>query len=358
MSQNNFPTNELAGIASAVAAETGDASMAERVERQQGFATGAVVKAVAKPYERISLAQVQAQLARRQVTNTSSKDGITYPLYKIPFNATAVVRLLPNGDPDGNPDGSALPYAKRYKLKLKLKGMIHSEYDTDQDVEVEVPCELNWGKPSRIDERLKANGWWKSDKTLALKYYRKEHHIYQGLLVSSPFDEASAPSSPIRRFDFTYQAYNAFEAAYNDPDMVDAPYDYIGGRDLKVVKEKNGEFPYWGNCAFSFKTRPLSQEELDLVAKHGLRQLDDDVGDMPSAEVFEAVFDLFLDSLAGKPFDNAKYGPFFKAYEVRAWGSAPGGSTRAPVVHSAAALERSADTLSKLGKSNLLNSAR
>ncbi len=166
---------------------------------------------------------------------------------------------------------------------------------------------------------------WDKDETkdLARVYYKKRSWIFQGLVVNSPLSEENAPENPIRRFVINKSIYEIVYSSLLEPNFESLPTDYEGGRDFTIRKTKKGEWANYGTSNWSFAgPRSLNEAERAVVAKHGLFNLKDALGAVPTADGVAAIKAMFEDSFAGKPFDHDSYGQFYRPYGSRNSGDA------------------------------------
>jgi len=242
-------------------------------------------------------------------STSNNGDNASYPFWNIPEDSSAVVRFLPDGDPD-----NLFFWRERQVLKFPFAGVVGGDYPTDRPVTVTVPCIDMFGMTCPVIAETRP--WWKDDskKELARTYYKKKSYIFQGFVVSSPFVEENAPENPIRRFVIGPSLYDIIYKSLSNPEFEDLPTDYHGGRDFKISKTRKGEWANYGTSQWSFRTRPLSENELIAIDQHGLWNLKDYLGRVPDADEIEAIKQMFHDSLAGKPFDHASYGKWYRAY--------------------------------------------
>jgi len=241
-------------------------------------------------------------------------DNASYQFWNIPENASATVRFLPDKDTD-NP----FFWSERQVINLPFAGQVGGDYPTDQEVKVTVPC-VDMFEANTCPIIAETRPWWKQgpDKeALARLYYKKKSYIFQGFVVSSPFEETSVPENPIRRFMINTSIYEIIKQSLMNPEMEELPTDFIGGRDFKIAKTKKGEYANYGTSTWSFRTRPLNEIENIAIQNFGLFNLADFRGPRPDADGIAMIKQMFHDSVAGKPFDFDAYGKFYRGYSNR-----------------------------------------
>lgn len=263
-----------------------------------------------------SLDAIRAKLmekANRGRSNSGSSggDNASFPFWNIPEGSSATIRFLPDKD-ENNP----LFWREREIIRLPFAGVVGGQYPTTAEVTVTVPCIDMFGEKCPIIQYTKA--WWndESKKDMARRYWKKRSFITQGFVVSSPMNEDAPPASPIRRFVINKSIYDIIYNSLMDPEMENAPTDYVGGRDFIIRKTKKDKWANYSTSSWSLKTRSLSVDELEAIEDPGLHDLKEFLGKKPDAEGRDIIEQMFHDSLDGKPFDSEHYGK----YGYRAFG--------------------------------------
>jgi hypothetical protein len=249
-------------------------------------------------------------------------DNASYPFWDIPTNQSATIRFLPDADTTND-----YFWVKREVIKLPFSGVVGGDFPTDKDVTVTVPCIDMFGMKCPIVAATK-HLWDKEEtKDLARVYYKKRSFIFQGLVTNSPLQEENAPENPIRRFVINKSIYDIVYEALLDPDLADMPTDYDGGRDFTIKKTQKGEWANYSSSKFSMNSRSLNEVERSAIDTHGLFNLKDALGAVPSADAIEALKSMLKDSMDGLPYDMESYGQYFRPYGAR---SDSNGATKAP----------------------------
>lgn len=269
----------------------------------------------------------------------SGGDNASFPFWDIPVGQSATVRFLPDADPTND-----YFWVKREVIKLPFSGVVGGDYPTDKDVTVTVPCIDMFGMKCPIVAATK-HLWDKEEtKDLARVYYKKRSWIFQGLVVNSPLTEDNAPENPIRRFVINKSIYDIVYDALLDPDLDDMPTDFDGGLDFTIKKTQKGEWANYGTSTFARKARSLNEIERSAIDRHGLFNLKDALGAVPSADAIEALKSMLKDSMDGLPYDMESYGQYFRPYGARDGGNAaPRAATPAGSVPNASQSEAQVD---------------
>jgi hypothetical protein len=162
--------------------------------------------------------------------------------------------------------------------------------------------------------------WWKGsdeDKARARTYWKKKSYLFQGFVVSSPFEEQNVPENPIRRFVINQSIYDVIEKSITDPDMEDNPTDFVGGTDFRIAKTQKGEWANYSSSNWARKPRSLTESEMAAIETHGTHDLKQFLGRKPDSEELEAIKLMFEMSLADEPYDMEAFGKWFKPYGNR-----------------------------------------
>ena len=284
-----------------------------------------------------TLAEIQARLRaqdeankereekRQSGTSKSGGDNAQYPFWDMKIGQQATLRFLPDGN-----DENIFPWVERQTIELPFDGTINGEVDTTELVKIKVPCPTmfhtiipGYKVACKITAHIRP--WWgpkngpkdTPEYKAAQKYYRKQSWLIQSLVVESPFVEENAPENPIRRVTLTKKLFDKVFKAYNGTEFEQAVHDFDQGTDFVIEKGQQGEFNNYDTSYFQRRTRSLTSEERAAIEQYGLFNLKDFVGKAPSEEDAEIQYQMFLDSVAGKPYDFAKYNSFYRPYNVK-----------------------------------------
>lgn len=257
-------------------------------------------------------AKLQAASGRndRTQTKTTTGDNASYPFWNIDVNATATIRFLPDADTNN-------PYfwVERQTIKMPFSGVVGGDFPTEKDVTVTVPCvDMFDGMNCPVIAATKHMWDDPAQEDTARTYWKKRSYIFQGFVVNSPFAETNAPENPIRRFAINPKIYKIIYNSLMDPEMEAMPCGYDDGTDFRITKTQSGKWADYVSSKFSNRSRSLSEEERAAIDAHGLFDLKEYKGAVPTADHVEAIKAMFEDSLAGNPFDMESYGKYYRPY--------------------------------------------
>jgi len=268
-----------------------------------------------------SLAEIRARIAaaenkgQNKGSNTQSDNAI-YPHWNIDEGTTATIRFLPDADPN-----NTFFWIERQVIKLPFNG-IKGDANSKQ-VTVQVPCVEMYGDNCPILAEVRP--WYKDDslKDMAGKYWKKRSYLYQGFVRQNPIGDDKTPANPIRRFVVTQQIQAIIKASLMDPEMEELPTDYLKGLDFNVKKASKGTYADYGTSTWARKETPLTEAEMAAIEAHGLYNLADFLPKKPSEAELRIIKEMFDASVDGRPYDNDKWGAYYRPYGLEA----PAGTT-------------------------------
>lgn len=256
-----------------------------------------------------SIEDLRANLAKTQPNSNGKstgyqKDNAVYPFWVAPDNTTTILRLLPDSDPT-NPNF----WRERHMINLPFKGVAGTDHFNE--VIVQVPCITMYGKKCPIIEAIRP--WWKdeSKKPVARIYNKKQTFIFQGFVREGHFTEENVPENPIRRFMITKSVYEIIFRGVFDPDMEVSPIHFDRGTDFKVHKVPGAYGANYDASGFARKESALTEAERAAIEKYGLHRLADYQPNEPSTEQVGIIYNMFEDSISGKPYDPSKFAAYY-----------------------------------------------
>jgi hypothetical protein len=257
-----------------------------------------------------SLAEIRAKLLAQEKGNQrqGTGDNAIYPFWNIPENSTATIRFLPDGN-----EKNDFFWLERQMIRIPFTGV--KGHDEGKAVTVTVPCVEMWGTECPIHKEIRP---WFKDTTMedmARKYWKKRSYLFQGFVVDSPFDEDSTPENAIRRFIINPSIYKIISAALMDPDFGDyLPTDYDNGTDFRITKTQKGQYADYTTSNWARKERSLNQTERDVIAEHGLFDLNDFMPKKPSDDELQIIFQMFEASVEGELYDPERFADHYRPY--------------------------------------------
>jgi hypothetical protein len=167
--------------------------------------------------------------------------------------------------------------------------------------------------------------WYKDEtlKEMANKYWKKRSYIFQGFVRQNPLGDDKVPANPIRRFVISSQIFNVIKSSLMDPEMEELPTDYLHGVDFNIKKTSKGGYADYSTSNWARKESPLNEAEQAAIEAHGLFNLTDFLPKKPNEAELRIIKEMFEASVDGQPFDNERWGSYY-----RPWGlEAPAGAT-------------------------------
>jgi hypothetical protein len=270
-----------------------------------------------------SLADIRARIAAQdnktnnKGSNTQSDNSI-YPHWNIDEGTTATVRFLPDAN-----SSNTFFWVERQLIKLPFNG-VKGDPNIKQTI-VQVPCIEMYGTGETCPILAEVRPWYKDEtlKEMANKYWKKRSYIFQGFVRQNPLGDDKVPANPIRRFVISSQIFNVIKSSLMDPEMEELPTDYLHGVDFNIKKTSKGGYADYSTSNWARKESPLNEAEQAAIEAHGLFNLTDFLPKKPNEAELRIIKEMFEASVDGQPFDNERWGSYY-----RPWGlEAPAGAT-------------------------------
>jgi len=162
-----------------------------------------------------------------------------------------------------------------------------------------------------------------SHSELANKYWKKRSYIFQGFVRQNPLGDDKTPANPIRRFIISPQIIPIIKAGLMDPEIEELPTDYLRGLDFNVKKTSKGGYADYSTSNWARKESTLTEAEQAAIEAHGLFDLSEFLPKKPTAAELNIIKEMFEASVDGRPYDNERWGNYYRPYGLEA----PAGST-------------------------------
>jgi len=270
-----------------------------------------------------SLAEIRARIAAQENKtqnkgSSTQSDNAIYPHWNIDEGAQATIRLLPDADTN-----NTFFWVERQIIKLPFNG-VKGDPNIKQTV-VQVPCVEMYGDACPVLAEVRP--WYKDDtlKELANKYWKKRSYIFQGFVRTNPLGDDKTPANPIRRFIISPQIFTIIKSSLMDPEMEELPTDFLRGLDFNIKKTSKGGYADYSTSNWARKESALTEVEQAAIEAHGLHNLADFLPKKPNEAELRVIKEMFEASVDGQPFDNERWGAYYRPYGVEA----PSGTTAA-----------------------------
>ena len=269
-----------------------------------------------------SLSEIRARIAAQEnksgtKSTTTQSDNSIYPHWNMDEGTTASLRFLADGNTK-NPDF----WVEKQIIKLPFNG-VKGRPDMKQVV-VQVPCVEMYNDGSVCPILAEVRPWYKDEtlKEMANKYWKKRTFIFQGFVRQNPIGDDKTPANPIRKFIISPQIIPIIKAGLMDPEIMELPTDYVHGLDFNIKKSSKGGYADYSTSNWSRRETPLTEAEQAAIEAHGLFDLSDFLPKKPGEAELRIMKEMFEASVDGQPYDNERWGQYF-----RPWGlDAPAGS--------------------------------
>jgi len=279
-----------------------------------------------------SLAEIRARIAAQENKSTGSSnqqsDNSIYPHWNMDEGTTATLRLLPDAD-----SKNTFFWVERQIIKLPFNG-VKGDPNVKQ-IQVQVPCVEMYNDGSTCPVLAEVRPWYKDEslKEMANKYWKKRSYLFQGFVRQNPLGDDKTPANPIRRFVISPQIFTIIKSSLMDPEMEELPTDYMRGLDFNVKKTSKGGYADYSTSNWARKESALTEAEMAAIEAHGLFNMSDFLPKKPGEAELRIIKEMFEASVDGQPYDNERWGNYYRPYGL----DAPSGSN-------AAATQASADT--------------
>jgi hypothetical protein len=270
-----------------------------------------------------SLAEIRARIAAQENKSNKGASGATsdnaiYPHWNMDEGTIATVRFLPDAN-----SSNTFFWVERQIIKLPFNG-VKGDPNMKQVV-VQVPCTEMYGDSCPVLAEVRP--WYKDEslKEMANKYWKKRSYLFQGFVRTNPLGDDKAPANPIRRFIISPQIFTIIKSSLMDPEMEELPTDYMRGLDFNIKKTSKGGYADYSTSNWARKESSLTEAEQAALESHGLFNLADFLPKKPTEAELRVIKEMFEASVDGKPYDNERWGQYYRPYGLEA----PAGSTTA-----------------------------
>jgi hypothetical protein len=257
-------------------------------------------------------ARLEAQENRSKNTGTRGQsDNAIYPHWNMEEGTTATVRFLPDAD-----SNNTFFWVERQIIKLPFNG-VKGDPNMKQVI-VQVPCVEMYGDNCPVLAEVRP--WYKDDtlKDMANKYWKKRSYLFQGFVRQNPIGNDVTPANPIRRFVISPQIFTIIKSSLMDPEMENIPTDLLNGVDFNIKKTSKGGYADYSTSNWARRESPLTEAEQAAIEAHGLFNLADFLPKKPSESELRVIKEMFEASVDGKPYDNDKWGAYYRPYGLEA----------------------------------------
>ena len=149
--------------------------------------------------------------------------------------------------------------------------------------------------------------------------------MFQGFVRQNPIGEDKQPANPIRRFVISPQIFTVIKSSLMDPEMEELPTDYMRGLDFNIKKTSKGGYADYSTSTWARKESALTEAEAAAIESFGLHNLSDFLPKKPGEAELRVMKEMFEASVDGQPYDNERWGAYYRPYGLEA----PAGATAA-----------------------------
>ena len=100
--------------------------------------------------------------------------------------------------------------------------------------------------------------------------------------------------------------------------MEELPTDYVRGLDLNIKKTSKGGYADYSTSNWARKESALTEAEQTAIDSFGLFNLTDFLPKKPTEAELRIMKEMFEASVDGKPYDNERWGNYYRPYGLDA----------------------------------------
>ena len=245
-----------------------------------------------------SLADIQN--AFKTPERTSGRPNNYYPFYRMPMDAQAVVRFVPDTNEE-NPLGFLV---EKVMHNLVINGEKRS-----------TPCLSMYGEDCPICAVSQA--YYKAkDEENGKKYWKKKQHIGQCVVIEDSLeadkDTGETHEGHLRFINVGWQLFGIVKSSFESGDLDAIPYDVDDGYNFNIKKSAQGEYSTYAlGSNFARKSSALDAETIAMVNEESV-----DLSTLlPPNPGFEKTNALLQAALTGAPIEESVSGSFAAAVE-------------------------------------------
>ena len=270
-----------------------------------------------------SLAEIRARIAAQEnksnnTGSTQQSDNSVYPHWNMDEGTTASLRILPDGN-----QSNTFFWVEKQIIKLPFNG-VKGRPEMKQVI-IQIPCVEMYNDGSVCPILAEVRPWYKDEtlKEMANKYWKKRSYLFQGFVRQNPIGEDKQPANPIRRFVISPQIFTVIKSSLMDPEMEELPTDFMRGLDFNIKKTSKGGYADYSTSTWARKESALTEAEAAAIESFGLHNLSDFLPKKPGEAELRVMKEMFEASVDGQPYDNERWGAYYRPYGLEA----PAGAT-------------------------------
>jgi hypothetical protein len=290
-----------------------------------------------------SLAEIRARIAAQENKSNGSSsnqqsDNSVYAHWNMDEGTTATIRFLPDAD-----NKNTFFWVEKQIIKLPFNG-VKGDSNVKQVV-VQVPCIEMYDASLTCPILAEVRPWYKDEslKEMANKYWKKRSYLFQGFVRQNPLGDDKTPANPIRRFIISPQIIPIIKSGLMDPEILETPTDYMRGLDFNIKKTSKGGYADYSTSNWARRETALTEAEQAAIDSHGLFTLADFLPKKPGEAELRIIKEMFEASVDGQPYDNERWGNYYRPYGLEAPAGTTSEATSAHTTNSAPVTEPVAD---------------
>lgn len=205
-----------------------------------------------------SLADIASALASKTSEQSDASWKKFFPFWKADVGTVTTVRFLPDADED-NPTG------------FLVENLVHELIVNGK--REKVACLKMYGEDCPICA-LSAKYYDENDPehnpALGKKYYRKRSYIGQVIVIDSPIEHDQ--EQLVKLIEFGPAIFKAIQTAFQSGDLENAPFEFKGGYNFRIKKDKSGEYASYTTSSFAPKQTDIADDVIEAIQLYDLKQ--------------------------------------------------------------------------------------
>jgi len=107
------------------------------------------------------------------------------------------------------------------------------------------------------------------NEALGKKYYRKKSYIGQVLVIDTPVEHDA--NQLVKLIEFGPAIFKAMQNGFASGDLAEPPYEFKGGHNFRIKKDKSGEYASYTGSSFSPKQTDVADDVLEQIELYDLK---------------------------------------------------------------------------------------
>lgn len=190
---------------------------------------------------------------KRDAEGGKSSNNDYYPFWNMDFGQHAVVRFLPDKNEE-NPYGFVV---KKHMHNLEVNGEIKK-----------IPCRKMYGNDTCPICKVSKEYYDADDEDNGKKYWRKETHLAQVLVISDPLptdDDGENAEGKVKYLSIAWELYGVIREKFESGRLKSIPWGFTDGYNFIIKKTKKGKYATYALGSEFDEKSDLTDDEIEFV---------------------------------------------------------------------------------------------